>query len=454
MTPPVPPPGPVPGVPDVPALTHMTVQEMIEATPLGPILDRTVTDVLAGLGLSPLPVLPPIAPMPGLPPIELPNLDVFIKPMTDLLGGFGTGDLGGAGFDPTIIFDSLTKVLETTMSMSQGALKLADQLWVGEAATSATVKTTEAGANSTALAAQGSGISMDTKTAAAIVAKGLALVQGIIAKTIAEIGLAVPFLATPGFAGALVAMSTAASTGLSESLAVVAMTRAELLAPTTAMTVNGAPVAVTGAPAGVAGQSPFALASTVLDTISPVVGTAMELPSSLMQPISKMLNVDASASDPVITGAGGAPLTAASATKAKGGGRGGGGGVGGGGGIGGVMAPLGASRPTVPTGISVTEPVAGAATARPAAMTPAAMPMGGAPIGAAGAGARGAGAGEGQHSVPDYLVTEDNGRAVVGDEHEMAPAVIGHVEPEVDKPDPYVQLRLGTPPTTNRIEEV
>ena len=189
------------------------------------------------------------------------------------------------------------------MSMSQGALKLADQLWVGEAATSATVKTTEAGANSTALAAQGSGISMDTKTAAAIVAKGLALVQGIIAKTIAEIGLAVPFLATPGFAGALVAMSTAASTGLSESLAVVAMTRAELLAPTTAMTVNGAPVAVTGAPAGVAGQSPFALASAVLDTISPVVGTAMELSSSLMQPISKMLNVDASASDPVITGA-------------------------------------------------------------------------------------------------------------------------------------------------------
>ena len=64
-------PGPLPvTVPDVPAMMHMTVQEMIDASPLGPILDTSVADVLAGHGLPALPPMPPPGPpLPGLPPL-------------------------------------------------------------------------------------------------------------------------------------------------------------------------------------------------------------------------------------------------------------------------------------------------------------------------------------------------------------------------------------------------
>ncbi|NKY64935.1 hypothetical protein RVF83_00515 [Gordonia rubripertincta] len=435
-------PGPLPGIPDVPALSHMTVQEVIDASPLGPILDRTVADVLGGLGLPPLPVLPPLPPMPGLPPIQPPSLDMFIKPITDLLGGFGTGDLSGAGFDPTIIFDSLTKVLETSMTMGQSALKLADQLWAGQGAVGAATKTAEAGTNSTALAAQGSGISVDTKTAAAIVAKGLAVVQGIVAATVAKISALVPVIMSPAIAVGLSAAAAVAGVGLELATAAVAVTRAELLAPTTAMTANGAPVAITGAPTAGAGQSPFTLASSVLDVVSPAVSTAAELPSTLMQPISKMLSVNP---DTAIVAPAGSPLAKAKGAGGGGGGGGGGGDGGVGGGIGGMMTPLSASRPTVPTGFGVGEPAMGSSAAPRVSATPAAMPMGGAPMGAAGAGARGAGASEGQHSVPDYLVTEDNGRAVVGDDPEVAPAVIGHDEAAEADPGPDIELRLGVP---------
>ena len=94
-------------------------------------------------------------------------------------------------------------------------------------------------------------------------------------------------------------------------------------------------------------------------------------------------------------------------------------------------------------------------TARPVT-APAAMPMGGAPMGGApmgAAGARGAGAADDQHSVPDYLVTEDNGRRVVGESPEVAPAVIGHEEAAEADPSPDIELRLGVP-GPKRNEEV
>ncbi len=117
-----------------------------------------------------------------------------------------------------------------------------------------------------------------------------------------------------------------------------------------------------------------------------------------------------------------------------------------------MMSPLSTSRPTVPTNFGVGEPALGASTtARPMTTAPAAMPMGGAPMGAAGA--RGAGAAEDQHSVPDYLVTEDNGRRVVGESPEVAPAVIGHEETADSEPSPDIELRLGVP-GPRRNEEV
>ncbi|NDK91953.1 hypothetical protein GYA93_20625, partial [Gordonia desulfuricans] len=274
---------------NLPALSELSVNEMIAATPLGPILDRPVGDVLAGLGLPGLPEIPPLPPLPGLPPLPTVDLGLLVKPITDLLGGFGTGDLAMADFDPTMVFDGLSTVLETSMTMAQSALELADKLWVGQSSIAAATKTGEASVNSGQLSAQGTGISFDIQTAAGIVAAGLAAVQAILAATIGKMLAAVPLI--PSGAG-LPLVTGFAAEGLSEATAAVAVTRAQLLAPTTHMTVNGAPVPVTAAPAaatGAAAQSPFAVAGTVLDAIAPMVSTATELPSMLITPMAKML---------------------------------------------------------------------------------------------------------------------------------------------------------------------
>lgn len=445
-------PGPLPvTVPDVPAMMHMTVQEMIDASPLGPILDTSVADVLAGHGLPALPPMPPPGPpLPGLPPLPPIDITLLIKPLTDLLGGFGTGNLSGADFDPSAIFEGLSKVLQTSMSMGSGAVKALDKLWTGTASTAAVGKSAVATADTANVSTQGTGMSIDIQAAAGIVGAGLAAVQAIIAATIAKIAGTVPIIMTPPGQGLAVAF---ASEGLAEATTQVAVTRAQLLAPTAKMTANGAQVPVTSAPttAG-ATQSPFAVASAVLDGVSPAVSSASELPSMIASPVSGMLS--AARADPM-------PGSTAAGLAGRPGGPGGGGaggsggkgrvGGGGGGGVGAVGAastPL-APRPFMTPSVGMTEPAASGPTTTPrgAVTSTGAMPASMAPMAGAGA-ARGAGAGAGteEHQVPDYLVTEDNGQRVVGEVPDVVPAVIGQ---EDDQPaasaSPDIELRLGPP---------
>ncbi|WP_338836399.1 hypothetical protein [Gordonia polyisoprenivorans] len=437
---------PTSGPPEFPALTEMSVNDMIAATPLGPILDRPVGDVLAGLGLPPLPEFPPLPPLPGLPPLPVIDVGLLVKPITDLLGSFGTGDLSAADFDPTVIFQGLSTMLESSMSMAQAALKIADEVWGGQSAVSAAAKTGEASVNSGQLAVQGSGMSFDIQAAAGIVAAGVATLQAILAATIAKITAAVSFT---GPAALPLAVSLAAL-GLSEATAAVAATRAQLLAPTTHMTVNGAPVAVTNAPTGAAGaaQSPFALAGTILDAVSPVVSTATEIPSMLTAPLQQVLAAGDTAVRPAAyvapedggggpSGPGGGPAgLGAMPTGAGGAGRGGGGAGGAA-----VTAPLGAARSGMPV-VGATEPASytPASPARAVSGTTTPMPASMAPMAAAGA-ARGAGTSDDTHEVPDYLVTEDNGKQMVGGVADVAPAVLGaDADPETP---PDIELRLG-----------
>lgn len=439
---------PAAAVPDVPALMDMSVSDMIAATPLAPILDRPLGDVLAGLGLPPLPDFPPMPALPGLPPLPVIDVGLLIKPITDLLGGFGTGDLSTADFDPTTIFQGLSTVLDTSMSMAQGALKIADQVWGGQSAVSAVAKTGAASVNSGQLAVQGSGMSFDIQAAAGIVAAGLAALQAILAATIAKITAAITLT---GPAALPLAVSLA-GLGLSEATAAVAATRAQLLAPTTHMTVNGAPVPVTNAPtgAGSAAQSPFALAGTILDAVSPMVSAATEVPAALTAPLRQVLAADDMAVRPAkyvtpdSTDAGSAGPGGGGALGVLG--RGGGGGRSGGGGVGGIGAlatPLGTARPSVQVP-GATEPASFTPTTgtRSVAATAAPMPATMAPMAAAGA-ARGAGMADAAHEVPDYLVTENNGAQMVGAVPAVAPAVFGADVPVDPEPQPDIELRLG-----------
>lgn len=403
-----------------------TISDLLQASPLGPILDTPVSQVLKDLGIAGLPQLPPAPPMPGLPPLPPLDLAALVKPLTDLLGGFGTGNLGGGDFDPTVILQGLSQILDLSMSMGSGALKALDQVWTGQAATATAAKSAQASADTAALSAQGTMMTADTQGAAAIVGTGLGLIQGIIAKTVAIIAASAPFLVTPP--GQAVALGAAAD-GLAEATAVVAATRAELLAPTGHMVVNGQPVPVTGAP--MAGPSPFSIAGTVLDSVGkPMVagvgqlgGMAGPAGTQLLRSHEAQLMKSAGpAFDPASTmpagiagglapGAGGPGALSARTTP-------------------GLMSGAG------PEGVPATN------NRNQSTVVPAAMGSPMAPMGAMGAG-RAAGASDDQHETADYLVTELNGIQIIGDIPDVAPPVLGEVQTEDRDSSPDVRLRLG-----------
>lgn len=225
--------------------------------------------VLQSLGLPPLPALPPLPPLPGLPPLPVLDLSALLKPLTDLLGAFGTADVAAAA-DLGKIFNGLSSLLDLTVSGTTSALRAVDKVWTGTAATSAATKMGRTATESGMVAAQGSGMSIDIGAAAGIVAAGLAALQAVIAKTVGLVGAALPFILTPpGQAAALAAISA----GMAEGTAVVAATKAQLLAPTAKMVTNGAPVPISGAPAaGAVGA--FGLAATALEALAVPLKTA------------------------------------------------------------------------------------------------------------------------------------------------------------------------------------
>ncbi|NMO00183.1 hypothetical protein HH308_03020 [Gordonia sp. TBRC 11910] len=424
----------------VPADNHLTVGQLVDATPLGKILDTPVADVLAGLKLPALPALPQLPALPGLPTLPALNFDVLLKPLTDLLNSFGTGNLSTAAIDPSKVLSVLSQLLESTLSMSSAALRALDGLWSGSAATSATAKTAKTGAETTALATQGSGMSIDVGAAASIVAAGLATLQGIVVKTVGLLASTIPLIATPIGQGMALAFIT---TGVAEGTAAVAATRAQLLGPTTHMAANGTPVKISGAPSS-STTSPFAVAANALDA----VGTPLKtISSSLTQALGTVTTNTAT------TGARKTPTTTnprndtpdtsktkgdkttacpdgktpASTTPA-----GLGGGVGGGAGaLGGVAPGVAASTPlsarpttatvsTAPASLTATTGAVTATSATTASTMPAAMgPM-------MAGGLRTASGGSVAGAVADHLITQANGAHLVGEPaDETGPAVLG-----------------------------
>ena len=412
------------------SVSEVSVNDMIAATPLGPILDRPVGDVLASLKLPALPQVPEVPPLPGLPNLPMLDLTALLKPLTDLLGGFGTGNLATAAIDPSKLFTALSGVLDTAVSTSSGALKVAAQVWDGQASEAAVVKNVKVTADTTAVSRQGTTMSIDIQTAAAIVGTGLSQIQGIIAATVSKIGATLPIIVTP--AGQGLALGFAAE-GLSQAIAVVTATRAQLLGPTTLMTTNGVKIKVTNVP-GIKGINPFSVAGSVVDTVTPVVGAVRQLPTQLAPPVTPTATntvptatrvpvatvpttinerpVPAQKIDPAVRTASAdrvpsaGPYGNAGATPT---------------GSPSPQTPAGTYRPAVPT---AAEP---SATATPVARNPAGGNGygAGAPMVAAPAGAAGRGGGEGTQGGAAYLVSEDNGRRVVGEAGSTAPAVFG-----------------------------
>ncbi|WP_433205011.1 hypothetical protein ACQP1G_17180 [Nocardia sp. CA-107356] len=247
-----------------------TVMDVFKGSPIGQLLDRPVHDVLRDLGLPQLPQLQPFPALPQLPPLPAIDLSALIKPVTDLLAGFGSGTLGDSGFDPTQLLSTMVNTLTSTASLGAEALTTVSAGWKSPAAAKAAVKNVQVQQDSIKVAAQGQQQKVILLDAERVVGEGAAELTGIILKFINEVILGAAFFITPPGLGALIALATET---LSEAMVVVARTRGELVVHTVAMTQAGIKIPVTGAPFGV---DPLTLASEVLNVVAPLLSPGIQ----------------------------------------------------------------------------------------------------------------------------------------------------------------------------------
>ncbi|CAM3778883.1 PPE family domain-containing protein [Tsukamurella strandjordii] len=387
------------------------------------LLDRPVNDVLAALGLPPVPVPPENPPQQELPQApkgvpeapQVPGFDVagLVKPMTDLLSTFGSGSF--SGLDPSKALDGASKALEQGMSAGMQAISSLSQVWQGPAATAATGKGMQAAAGTGMVAEQGAELSTAVGEAAAVVGQGEAELQAIIDSFMSVIAALGPSLwLPPGQVAAVTAAAEVASTVI--------------------------PAVVSAATGAVS-----AVGKLATDTVSGAVQTATGLASSAAEAIGGMAENQAGKDETGLgtTGTDTTPTGTYPAGGLGGAGTGGASGGGGGavGGFGGASAVNAALSPASPQASAPRTPVveAGARTV-PAGDVVTRGGLGGGMMPMAAAGARPTQGSD--HNVPDYLVTGHNGEQVVGDLPLVGPQVVGDAESAGFDELPDVELRL------------
>ncbi|MEU1980936.1 hypothetical protein [Nocardia sp. NPDC019395] len=400
-----------------------SVLDLLRHSALGPALDRPVNDVLSDMGLGPLPQLPAEFPLPELPPLPALDLSLLAKPLTDLASSFGTGQLpGGAGADPTQVFSQVSAVLQSALQIGASAAQVAMSLWQGMGATEAGNKAGEAQRDGAAISSQSAETSVGTATAATSVFTGATLMSAIVAKYMASLAAATPFLATGTGQVFLLAMTTET---LAEAAAVTAKTRTELGIESAKMMETGQKVPVTNAPKGVDPMQIVQQLVQVVPSLMNAVSTGAQSISQLHETFQPVKPI----ADQEKTGPGrGAPSAAGGAPL-----------VGGARAVGAPAAgqPLGAYPGTRATG-GLGAGAAGSPASSPAngnnssssrqttTTTGGMMPMGGGGMAGAGmAGARDAATADGMRS---HLVNAEFGQEVVGDIAGVSLPVVGAAE--------------------------
>ncbi|MGO4615619.1 hypothetical protein AB4305_14680 [Nocardia sp. 2YAB30] len=412
------------------------VLNLLRQSAVAPMLDRPVNDVLKDMGLPPLPEISGLPPLPEFPPLPVIDLSLVAKPLTDIAGSFGSGQLPAAPqLDPAQVLSQVSTVVQTAISLGTSAMQVAMQLWQGMGATSAAEKAGQAAKDGTAVASQSAATSTGVTAAAGSVFQGATLMTAIVAKFMTSLAASAPFLGTPGGQVFVVALTTET---LAEAAAVVAKTRGELTVHSAAMTQTGQKVPVTGAPKNV---DPMQTVSQIMQLVGPLTQLATTGGQAL-QTAQTALNVPKSISD-------GAMDRDRSKLKdgehGDGAGGAGGGPIGVGGGAVGAPARQLASwsgvRAAGPLGVAGTSMPAteAASTTSPSAMrgmssaTPGMMPMAGA---AGAAGMSRAGAQSTEEGVRGVMVTGQHGNEVVGDIEGASVPVVGAAEQISESLDP------------------
>jgi hypothetical protein len=234
--------GPV-NPPSVVAELHPTVLSALQNTAAGPYLGQPAQQVLSAIGLPTLPQVPAVSPFPGVPP--LPQLDpaTLVKPITDLFGGFGTGNLGaGKELNPQTVLSNVGRALNVAMQLGATGLGLL-QLLEGQGAQSATTGATATQASSAAVGTQATRMNTGVGAASTTVSVGAAQMSAVIEKFVTTTVALGPALATPP--GQIAMLANGVDTGV-EATAVTANTKAQLAVHAANMTTAGSPVPVSG----------------------------------------------------------------------------------------------------------------------------------------------------------------------------------------------------------------
>ncbi|WEL92578.1 hypothetical protein P1N98_15590, partial [Tsukamurella tyrosinosolvens] len=241
------------------------------------LLDRPVNEVLAALGLPPVPTAPETPPQQELPAApkgvpeapQVPGFDVagLVKPMTDLLSTFGSGSF--EGLDPSAALSGASKALEQGVSMGMQAISQLSSVWQGPAATAATGKGLEAATGTGLVAEQGAELSTAVGEAAAVVGTGEAELQAIIDSFMAVIAALGPSLWLPPGQAAAVA---AAQEHLAQATEVVARTKSQLSGLSAQVGAAGRKVPVATPPTTAASAAAQAAASIIPGVVSAATG--------------------------------------------------------------------------------------------------------------------------------------------------------------------------------------
>ena len=173
-------------------------------------------------------------------------IELLAKPITDLLGAFGSGIVPSGG--PADVLRSSSRALESVQSIGQSAVGELATAWSGPAATAAIELAGQAHTSALGLSDHGVEIAAVVDRACEKVQAGLVELQGIVQSFISVAGAAAPMLFTP--AGQSMLIATAVE-HLQRALAVVSRVRGELAVHTAEISAYTAPPPVPQ-PAGAA----------------------------------------------------------------------------------------------------------------------------------------------------------------------------------------------------------
>lgn len=173
-------------------------------------------------------------------------IELLAKPITDLLGAFGSGIVPSGG--PADVLRSSSRALESVQSIGQSAVGELASAWSGPAATAAIELAGQAHTSALGLSDHGVEIAAVVDRACEKVQAGLVELQGILQSFISVASAGAPMLFTP--AGQSMLIATAIE-HLQRALAVVARVRGELAVHTAEISAYTAPPPVPQ-PAGVA----------------------------------------------------------------------------------------------------------------------------------------------------------------------------------------------------------